>query len=474
MPVDTGLSPRGNPRRTRAFDRRRHLTPIYFLLAALVCPRPAGAETPLLRDDAWEIFTDGRVGAFASWALGDGPPQPSYRLGPNNATTVQQVTGGGWNWPSEKQQINAPAFPQQVIFSQGKVNQLRIRNGYAGLAFGLGLRNQISPTTRVVGYFQLWAYTETIDQVGDRINSADVRQGFAELQGPWGSLRAGRTRPLFSRAAAEIQLDYGYRWSVGYAPPGISFPTPAEWFAAGIVYSTPPILPILPIPGLRLSLGVFNPIVPGIIGITRSKYASLQGELVFEHWFGSRSRILLFANALVQKVYRDGYCPPPSADSPSPCDGTLAGVGYGGRLEIGRVHLAVAGHRSAGVEPDYLPEVVDAEVDQLGNLRNLDGYSVRGEVVLGRFDVFGGASIARVFPTASDNQRMQVPADTTSQNEVFLYSLIKNQVGVDVGIVYNPNGGLYFDLDYARMQADWYLGERQVVHTLNCGVGLGW
>ncbi len=258
-----------------------HLAAISLLLAVLRYPRPADAETLLLRDETWQIFTDGRVGAFASWALGDGLPQPS-------------------------------------------------------------------------------------------------------------------------------------------------------------------------------------------------KYPSLEGELVFEHRFGSRSRVLLFANALVQKVYRDGYCPPESPASPSPCDGTLAGVGYGGRLEIGRVHLAFAGHRSVGIEPDYLPEVVDAEVDQLGNLRTLDGHSVRGEVVLGRFDVFGGASIARVFPTASDNQRMQAPIDTTSQNEIDLYSLIKNQAGIDVGVVYSLNGGLYFDLEYSRIQAAWYLGEKQVVHVLNCGMGLGW
>jgi hypothetical protein len=430
--------------------------------------RPADAETLLLRDDTWQIFSDGRVGAFLSWALGDGLPQPIYRLGPNNTTIVQQVTGGGWNWPSERQQLSDPAFPQQTIFSQGKVSQLRVRSGYAGLVLGFGFRNQLSPTTGVVGYFQLWAYTETIDQVGDRLNSADVRQRFAEIQGPWGSLLAGRTRPLFSRAAAEIQLDYGYRWSVGFTPPGISFPTPAEWFAAGLVYSTPRIL------GLRLSIGAFDPIVPGVIGLVRSQYASLEGELVFEHRFGWRSRVLLFANAMVQGVYKDGYCSPPTPDAPGPCDGTLAGVGYGGRLEIGRLHLAFAGHRSVGVEPDYLPEVIAAEVDPLGNLRNLDGDSVRGEVVLGRFDVFGGASIARVFPTATDNQRMQEPAASAGQSEISLYSLIKNQVGVDVGVVYNPGGGLYVDADYFRMQADWYLGERQVVHVLNCGMGFGW
>jgi hypothetical protein len=441
---------------------------ICLFAAVLVYSRPAEAETVLLRDDAWEVFTDGRVGAFASWAVGDGLPPPTYALAPNGATIVQQVTGGGWGWPAERQQLYDPALPQQAIFSQGQVNQLRVRSGFAGLALGFGLRNQLGPATWVVGYFQLWAYTETTDQAADRVNSVDVRQGFAELHGPWGSLLAGRTRPLFSRAAAEIQLDYGYRWTVGYTPPGVQFPVAAEWFAAGLIYSTPPIR------GLTLSIGAFDPIVPGIIGFTRSKYASLEGELVFEHRFSSRSRVLLFANAFVQKIYKDGYCPPPTPDSPGPCEGTLAGVGYGGRLEIGPVRLAFAAHRSAGLEPDYLPEVSAAEMDPLGNLRILDGYSARGELVLGRFDVFGGASIARVFPTATDNQRMQLPAATTGQVDIALFSLIKDQVGLDVGVVYHLTSGLYFDADYFRMQADWYLGERQVVHVFNGGMGLGW
>ena len=69
---------------------------------------------------------------------------------------------------------------------------------------------------------------------------------------------------------------------------------------------------------------------------------------------------------------------------------------------------------------------------------------------------------------------MQVPTDTTNQDEIYLYSLIKNQMGIDMGVVYHLTGGLYFDLDYSRIQADWYLGEKQVVDVLNCGMVLGW
>ncbi|HXJ19232.1 MAG TPA: hypothetical protein VMT03_03290 [Polyangia bacterium] len=258
------------------------LAAVCLLFALLTHPRPADAETLLLHDDAWQLFTDGRVGAFLSWAHGGGLPQPTYELTPSNATIVQQVTGGGWNWPSEKQQLTGPGFPQdQVILAQGKVNEVRVRSGYGGLVLGFGVRDQIGPATRVAGYFQLWAFAESVDKVADRINSPDVRQGFMELQAPWGSVLAGRMRPLFSRAATEIQLDYAHRWSVGFPPPGDAVPPAEEWFAAGMVYSTPPIL------GLRLSIGAFDPTVPGVIGLVRSGYASLEGELVFEHWFHS-------------------------------------------------------------------------------------------------------------------------------------------------------------------------------------------
>jgi hypothetical protein len=69
---------------------------------------------------------------------------------------------------------------------------------------------------------------------------------------------------------------------------------------------------------------------------------------------------------------------------------------------------------------------------------------------------------------------MQVPTNSTGQSQISLYSLIKNQVGVDLGVVWQLIGGLYFDLDYFRMQGDWYLGEKQVLHALNGGMVLGW
>jgi hypothetical protein len=437
-------------------------------LAALTQSHIAHAEIPLFQGDGWQVYTDGRFGAFLSWAYGDGYPQPLYGLAPDGTPTqIRQVIGGGWHWPAENQLLNDPSLPTDPsILAQGKVNQMRVRSGYAGMQLGFGFRNEISPSTRVVGYIQLWTYTETF--YSDFTNPPEIRQGYADLQGAWGSFVAGRIHPLFSRGATEIVWSYAQRWSVGYPPSGITYPAPAEWYAAGLVYTTPTVA------GFRLSAGVFDPIVPNVIGWVRTGFAGPQSELTFEHALGSAGRIVLFANGMVQKIYKDGYCPPPTPSSPSPCEATLAGVGYGGRIEVGRVHIGVAGHRSVGIEPDYLPEVQDAEVDAHGFLRTFDGYSIQGELALRRFDIFAGANITRVFPTETDNQRVPDPTDPTGTNQILPFSLIKYQAGINGGIVYQPARGLHFDLDYIRMRASWYQGEKQVINVTNCGMVVSW
>jgi hypothetical protein len=33
---------------------------------------------------------------------------------------------------------------------------------------------------------------------------------------------------------------------------------------------------------------------------------------------------------------------------------------------------------------------------------------------------------------------------------------------------------VHFDVDYMRAEANWYLGEQQVIHVLNSGMTLTW
>ena len=115
------------------------------LFTILGLPRLVQAERVLVKGDNWEVFTDGRVGAFASWVYGD--PMPV-------ATAPVTLSGGGWSLPTEPHADD----------SRGTVNMMRIRTGFIGNLLGIGVRNQLTPWTTLSGYIQIWAYIESDDR----------------------------------------------------------------------------------------------------------------------------------------------------------------------------------------------------------------------------------------------------------------------------------------------------------------------
>ena len=100
-------------------------------------------------------------------------------------------------------------------------------------------------------------------------------------------------------------------------------------------------------------------------------------------------------------------------------------------------------------------------MDSLNNLRTFDGYYAQSQVVAGKFDLFAGAGITRVFLT---------PLDLTQPQ----YSNIKNQIGINGGVVYNLSENLHFDLEYMRAEANWWLGEKQVLNNFATGMTVNW
>jgi hypothetical protein len=108
--------------------------------------------------------------------------------------------GGGWGVTAE-QSASSTNQPDQ-----GTVNSMRIRSGFLGNQLGLGVREQATPWTTITGYIQVWAWIESNGRKKNEYNYADVRQGYAKLEGLWGSLLAGRTRSLFSRGTTDIDV----------------------------------------------------------------------------------------------------------------------------------------------------------------------------------------------------------------------------------------------------------------------------
>ena len=143
------------------------------------------------------------------------------------------------------------------------------------------------------------------------------------------------------------------------------------------------------------------------------------------------------------------------------------GTGAGGRLEVSILRLGIAGHYGQGLGFDYAFDGSNAvvEIARSQEMRKFDGAYVQSQLVLGRVDIGAGAGITRVH--AADT----MPDPATGKPTT---SVLKERVGLSAVIVYHFSDYLHFDLDYFRASAKWWLGETQVVNTLNSGLTLNW
>jgi hypothetical protein len=446
----------------------------------------AMAEKILAHDGDWTVFGDGRVGAFFSGVDGDGFPQHKSALGTDPATGETVVVGtitprGGGNSEAASEQQQKPFTLDQV--SQGRIERMRFRSGMIANTFGFGVRGPLTERTTVKGYIQIWAWVENQGEQKSLINYADVRQGYVKAEGPWGSVLMGRSRGLFSRAATDIDTMYGHGYGVGY--PGsvdsaggptqgqIGFGLLGSGFSSGVVYATP----VLMIPWvnrlfhymedtrLQLSIGAFDPVqLQG--AWPRTKWARPEAELTIEEPIGQIGKAFAFINATYQRAYKTGY----AGDGP---DYTAAkGVTYGGRLELGPVHLGFSGLFGYGLGLNYALEVSDAAMDQPGDMRKSDGYYAQLQVAIKKVDVSASWGITRIFLT--DFDKTPVAGTVTPTLTYFPISVIKHQQGISCGAVYHVRPWLHIDVDLFRADFAWYEGEKQVIYVANAGMMFTW
>jgi len=453
--------------RSRTSACRLCFTALLGLSSVLALGGSASAEKVLVKADGWEVFTDGRVAGFISQVNGDGNPTGgpgTFVMNYPDGNMVRDTPiGGGWS----AAQSNATTNPGDA----GTVNMTRIRSGFLGNQFNFGVRGKVTPWTTVTGYISIWAYIESDQRSKSSANPADIRQGYAKLEGPWGSFLAGRTRTLFSRGATDINVLYAHRWGVGFpnvidtkgpTQGMVGFGVMGSGFGAAMIYGTPVL------GGLQLNVGAFDPATLSGGGFTRTSYPRAEAELTFQRTFAASGKIVLFVNGLYQNVYKPGFCDP--ATNGGPCETTAAGVGYGGRFELGPVHIGLAGHYGQGLGLGYALENSLAAFDPAGNPRKIDGYYAQSQFVLGRFDLFAGAGITRVFLTDLDKNPPAPPAGTDPSPN----SVIKYQLGINAGVVFNMTPNVHFDLEYFRAQAAWWLGEKQILNNFAFGMTFNW
>jgi len=417
------------------------------LLVPLLCllPSVARAEVTLVKPaDDWEIYTSGRVGAFASVIEGRGVPQPSS---PMHALAQEGI-----------------AFDADS--SDGTSNKsghglaYRVRSGFLGNILSLGARHQVTPSTTVTAQISLWSTIESQGQRTYQKNLPDAREGYLKVQGPGGTLLIGRALSLFGRGATEIDFLYGHGYGVG-APQGfndqgptaghIGFGVLANVFAAGIAYATPSFQ------GLQLTVGYYDPAV--LVGqrYARAKLGRPEAQATYDVKFDEISRLHAFVEGAFQKLYDTNG----SNESKN-----VYGAQAGARVELGAFHLGAAAFAGTGLGVNYFLSQTDSINNQSSNkMRPFDGAYVQAQVSVQRFDFNAGWGITRAHQMTDDLDVALNPGQL---------DYLKSQMGISLVAVCHFTNYLHGALDYFRADTNWWGGEHQGVNSFNAGMTATW
>jgi hypothetical protein len=261
-------------------------------------------------------------------------------------------------------------------------------------------------------------------------------------------------------------------------------------FGAGVAYATPDVY------GAQLTVGLYDANnIPGSVPLERTRWPRAEGELTYERKLGTSAMFKLFANGAWQKIYETrGFR-----------DQTIAGVGYGGRFELGPFRLGLAGHQGKGIginfalEPNnsgwhpYLPDQPFREIDgysahlQIAASDQLDFMAAAGITRIKRLDVDKydtrdtdnddperdglNAALQAATPTADD--------DGVAGPDSVGFAPMKHQIGISAGATYHISQNLHLALEYFRAMFKWHTpipytadmdGEEQNFDIVNLGV----
>jgi hypothetical protein len=430
--------------------------------------------------------------AFLNYNQGDGLP-----ISPLDANgNAVSLLGGGDDSPVALERGQAPGS------AAGEIRDLRLRTGFVGNVLGFGFRHRLTLNTEVSGYTAVTTYIDSTARRKYAPINPDWRESYLKVMGPWGSVVAGRTLVLFSRGATEITFLYGYRYGLGWVGnvstlgangPGaghVGFGILGNGFGAGVAYATPEIL------GAQLSVGLYDANnIPGSGTLERTQWPRAEGELTYQAELGNSFMFKLFANGAWQKIYeRSGFR-----------DQTISGVGYGGRIELGPIHLGLAGHQGRGIGVNFALEPnTSGWHPDLKTFRDVDGYSAHLQVSLGdEFDIMAAAGITRVHRLDEDEvdtrdsdgddrdgdgfadatpQGLATPAaddDGVAGPDSVAFAPLKHQIGLAGGLTYHLSTHLHLALEYFRAVFKWHTpipylagadGEEQTIDSVNFGI----
>ena len=406
---------------------------------SLAGARPAAAEVTLVDKDGWKFFTDGRINVFGSIGFGDDFPAPT----PNVNGPQHVVSGSG--------QPFTAGYASDQGNASGKYLSTRFRSGFLGSVLAFGMRRQVTETTTVKGYISLWGTAESYGRdrtqdIGKYTSKGfDVREGYLQLDGPWGSFGAGHLSGIFGGISTEIDYLYAHAFALGLPCLDIYYPTCGHvgtgaispGFAAGFVYTTPDLN------GLRLRVGLYDPV--RLLGAwNRAPYPRPEGALIYERRLSPDLMFKFQVEGMYQVLKKEGIDEPAMPGDPAVTT-SVYGVAAGGRLEGGPFRLGLSAFRGRGLGVYVALQNAGSAFSQSPpyELRNFTGLYAQGAYVAGpwQFSVGAGRLI--------DDQLASDKLDATSSN-------LKWQSGGSAVINYAVSNHLVLDIDYFLFQTNWW------------------
>jgi hypothetical protein len=432
-------------------------------------PPPPAPGAIIATEDGWTFFTTGRISNFASWAKGEGMPQATTYDVETGAPKHQVLTGTGGTGlapQSSRPVLKMDGTPSMALTST--IDSWRMRSGFVGNQFVFGGKRRLGDNL-VTALVEVRSIVDSQSQKKYFQNPPDVRQGYMTIEGAWGTVLAGRTAVLFDRGAVETDFLYLHGYGLGF--PGdlhssSAFPTAgqigfgvlANGYSAGVVYTTPTIA------GVQLSVGAFDPASLTGSTIERTKFVRPEFELLVDEPLGALGKLHLYANGGIQGNYQQ--------DKPDDVVKYLYGLGYGGRVELGPVHVAGGGHWGRGLGLAYPGLPSDAVYDNASNLRYTSGFFGMLQLVLGKFDLDAGYGKSTIRMTTVDLTGTVDPV-TGAQGDP-TNSVIHTQAAVSAAVVFHARSWLHFAVDDMYADSEWDLGEHQKINFLNLGTTVTW
>ena len=426
------------------------IAPVLLLGVVWLSSARAKADVTLFDRDGWTFHTTGLVAAHYQLLLGDKDPQGGNRTLIGGRIYDEGITGN--------QETN-------------KITLSDIRSGFVGTQIGFGVSRQISPTVHVDSL--LAASVEGINsnrgQDTASPKAVDYREAWAQVVGPFGSLKFGRMFGLFGSSSAAVQM---MAWQYGVGHPcvidastiscGSSGAGPLyAGFDAAFRYTSPSIA------GFQLQLAVVDPDVgqPPVGKI--SPYPRVDAELSFDQTFGG-ARLRLFGQSMWNR--------PESSTPTSVTAYTIWGVMGTALLDVGPFSAGGGAWTGAGVGERIPLEEADPSNpiawDNLGNLRHFLGvygnfqFNFQGTAIT----VGGGDLIVK--PTAYDLDPLM------NQSELVL----KDQYEGHVVVTHKFADCLVLDVEYMHWHTDWQddpsmvgvAGPEQSLNFMGAGMNYVW